>query len=665
MKFTCPFDELNADLDPFVLKVLKENSFNNCTQVQSESIPRLYRKRSIAVKAETGSGKTLAFVVPAIDTLIRYTRENPSILPTSVLTVIVLPTRELAAQVHEVMSLFTNHADIPFKFGCHLLTGGSDVSTDVMSVLNSSHIIIGTPGRMVDVLKQTSSNLTFSHTQYLILDEADKLLDLGFLVPLQYIASLIPRSRCTAVFSATMGQKMDEYKKIGLIDPTSVVIAPTSAESIPATLQNEFILVDLDRKLLLLQNYIEKMGPAGKLLVFVSTGKMCEYLLLCLNKLNTDKNIMALYGALPQNKRTKILQKYRTDESAVLIATDVAARGLDIDGVTFVIQFDMPKEPESFIHRIGRTARIGKEGRALAMIDPAEEEVFMNYLLINYGVSPKAVKDKEFSACGESFTPQNPIPAFNDKKSLIKLKKTKRKNEDQLKKLNGKADKLSAVSEKAAAISKKQNFAKYKKLQGIINDQQKTIDEMESKEKYARENRLVIANHTLIKQLRDLSLADRAILDLAQAAFVAFVRSYLELVLASIIKIQKLDLGLFATGIGLIAIPTMKELNDQPIFTFVRQDNIDISQIKYLNESKEEKRQENAIHRADVLKQREKEKQQQMKKIVSDKKNLVKNMTIEAVDSIQELNDDYKQEKKMRKVSKKKTSKTDYSDLDL
>lgn len=351
---------------------------------QAATIPLLLSCKDVAAEAVTGSGKTLAFIVPMLELLLK--RDDPW-KKTETGVIVISPTRELATQTSEVLTQFLNEP--PFSgLNQRLLVGGNPVEDDIEIIRKKgAQILICTPGRLQDLLERKGElNMAgrVKSLELLILDEADRLLDLGFEATLNTIFSYLPRQRRTGLFSATQTKEVADLMRAGLRNPVLVCVKEKAAQSTPKLLQNFYTIVEPDNKLnCLIQFVMEK--NIKKSIIFLPTCACVEYWSEMLPHLLTTIKIFALHGKM-KKKRGKILQKFRDTPKAMLLCTDVLARGVDIPEIDWVLQWDPPSNAASFVHRVGRTARQGNEGNALITLLPNEED-YVDFLTKNQKVT--------------------------------------------------------------------------------------------------------------------------------------------------------------------------------------------------------------------------------------------------------------------------------------
>ncbi|GMH19166.1 hypothetical protein Nepgr_021007 [Nepenthes gracilis] len=380
------FSDLKPPLTEPVLEALNHGGFHYCTPVQSATIPLLCSYKDVAVDAATGSGKTLAFVVPLVEILQRCSNRPK---PHQVLGIIITPTRELSSQIYRVAQPFVSTlSDVKSM----LLVGGVEVKADVKKIEeNGANLLIGTPGRLYDIMERVDT-LDFRSLEVLILDEADRLLDMGFQKQINSILSRLPKIRRTGLFSATQTEAVDELSKAGLRNPVKVEVrADTSSENsssaqtfakTPSGLHLEYLECERDEKSSQLVDLLDK-NKSKKVIIYFMTCACVDYWGLVLPRLSVLKGVplIPLHGKMKQTARKKALDSFTCLSSGVLLCTDVAARGLDIPGVDCILQYDPPQDPNVFIHRVGRTARLGRQGSAIVFLSP-KEEAYVEFLRI-------------------------------------------------------------------------------------------------------------------------------------------------------------------------------------------------------------------------------------------------------------------------------------------
>lgn len=345
----------NLELSDVILQGLTEAGFVNCTPIQDKSLPLSLRDKDIMGQAQTGTGKTAAFLLALFQRLINDDSEkikNPRAM-------ILAPTRELAIQIHKDALLLSKYLNLKFA----LIYGGTDYQKQLDSFKNNIDIIIGTPGRIIDFYKQRA--FTLDNIQVMVLDEADRMLDLGFIADIRFLLRRMPEpeKRLNLLFSATLSYKVTELAYEHMNNPVMVKIETEEVTS-KAIKQTAFCPAN-EQKLPLLLGVLKHYQPQRSI-VFVNTKKCAEHLYDYLNA--NGHKAAVLSGDVAQEKRQRLLADFQNDKYNLLIATDVAARGLHIADVSHVINYDLPQEAEDYVHRIGRTARFGAKGEAISFI---------------------------------------------------------------------------------------------------------------------------------------------------------------------------------------------------------------------------------------------------------------------------------------------------------
>jgi superfamily II DNA/RNA helicase len=338
------------DLPAALITSLTQMGITAPTPIQQETIPLALQGSDILASAQTGTGKTVAYLIPLIQKL----SKNPQAQ-----ALILAPTRELAMQVQQALKQMAGP-----HFKTSLLIGGTSMSRQFGELKRRPQVIVGTPGRINDHLERGSLNL--SGTRFLVIDEADRMLDMGFGVQLDRIAKHLPESRQALLFSATFPPNIVRLSERFLKDPKRVAVN-TSNQLAPKIQQEVIHISTAEKKDGLLKALNER---EGSIIVFVKTRRKAESMSKDLRKAGHSTD--AMHGDLRQSRREQVLRAFRSSKSRILIATDVASRGLDIPHVMHVINYDLPECPEDYVHRIGRTGRAGAEGFALSLISPED-----------------------------------------------------------------------------------------------------------------------------------------------------------------------------------------------------------------------------------------------------------------------------------------------------
>ena len=375
--------ELDPPLSECSLKGVEELGFEHTTPVQEATIPYFMKNKDMAVEAVTGSGKTLAFIIPVVEMLLKRTEKWTK---DEVGAIVISPTRELASQIASVFVPF-----LPPSLTSVLLIGGNDIQSDVALINEQgAQIIIATPGRLVDLLCRSDCQLApaVRSLEVLILDEADRLLELGFEQSLNTVFSYLPKQRRTGLFSATLTQDVKGLIRAGMRDPVTITVRedhsldqPTPT---PKTLNNYYLTCSPQSKMSKLFSLLQQLHDK-KTIVFFATCAAVSYFAVLTKRLFPSLTVLALHGRMHSN-RQKYFNKFSSSSSAVLMCTDVMARGVDFPLVDWVIQFDPPSSTKAFVHRCGRTARIGNQGQALVML--LESEVsYVDFLKLNQHIT--------------------------------------------------------------------------------------------------------------------------------------------------------------------------------------------------------------------------------------------------------------------------------------
>jgi len=368
-----PFSELG--LSPQLLQAIGEANYVAPTPIQAAAIPAILGSQDVRACAQTGSGKTAAFALPMLQRLRdragateRLARESPAGTTERQVTGLVLvPTRELATQVGDAFRIFSRYLPQPIKILA--VFGGVSINPQMMALRGGADIVVATPGRLLDLADHNAVRLSAVST--LVLDEADRLLDEGFADELTRVLALLPDRRQNLLFSATFPPAVQSLAELLLRKPVRIDVAAT-AETTP-DIQQRAIAVDPERRTQLLRYLIQHHGWE-RTLVFVATKYATEHIARKLQRLGF--NAGALHGELSQGARTQALADLKTGRLQILVATDVAARGIDISELSAVVNFDLPRSTDDYVHRIGRTGRAGASGIAVSFVSAATEAHF-------------------------------------------------------------------------------------------------------------------------------------------------------------------------------------------------------------------------------------------------------------------------------------------------
>ncbi len=359
------FAELN--LSPELLRAVAEQGYTEATPIQAQAIPAILAGKDIMGCAQTGTGKTAGFTLPLLQLLSPHASTSTSPARHPVRALVLVPTRELAAQVEESVRTYGKY--VPLRAA--VVYGGIDIKPQIKALHVGVEIVVATPGRLLDHLEQRSINL--SQVQILVLDEADRMLDMGFLPDLKRILSVLPPQRQNLMFSATFSEEIKKLANQIMRSPTLIEVARRNAPS----------------ELVTHSAYEIPAGHKHALLAhLIRTRDMQQVLIFTRKKIDADRLsrqlqrdgllATAIHSDRSQGERTIALEEFKTGKAKILVATEVAARGLDIDQLPFVINYELPHTPEDYVHRIGRTGRAGMTGEAISLVSPDEMEYLVN-----------------------------------------------------------------------------------------------------------------------------------------------------------------------------------------------------------------------------------------------------------------------------------------------
>jgi len=348
--------------DP-ISRALKEENYLTPTPIQAQTIPLALAGRDVVGIAQTGTGKTAAFALPILHCILQQ-RIKPQ--PKACRTLVLSPTRELSGQILESFNAYGRH----MRLTSALAIGGVPMGRQVRSVMQGVEVMVATPGRLLDLVQ--SNGLKLGQVEFLVLDEADRMLDMGFINDIRKIVSKLPVRRQTLFFSATMPKDIAELADQMLRDPARVAVTPVA--STVDRITQRIIQVDHSSKPALLAQLLQQ-EVVDRALVFTRTKHGADKVVKGLARAGITAD--AIHGNKSQNHRERVLAAFRSGDIRTLVATDIAARGIDVDGISHVVNFDLPNVPETYVHRIGRTARAGADGIAISLVAGAEE---MGYL---------------------------------------------------------------------------------------------------------------------------------------------------------------------------------------------------------------------------------------------------------------------------------------------
>lgn len=397
------FEDLK--LVPALLKALKDEGYIEPTAIQAQAIPLLLDGNDVLGSAQTGTGKTAAFSLPIIQKLAHRTSNRGK----HATALVVTPTRELAIQIDESIHAYAKYTDVRST----VIYGGVKQDSQTRALKKGVDILVATPGRLLDLIDQ--GFISLRHIEFFVLDEADRMLDMGFINDIKKIISMIPAKRQSLFFSATMPKSIVSLSKQILTNPKKVAVSPVSSTA--ETIQQHVYLTNKSDKQKLLQHIIQT-HDMDQVLVFSRTKHGANRIAKKLAQKGIKSS--AIHGDRSQNQRQKALGDFKDGKVRVLVATDIAARGIDIDKLQYVINFDVPNDSESYVHRIGRCGRAGEEGVAISICEP-EELTYLSDI-------EKLIKQKIDRVTDNPF-PQTDKPMTPAEKKEFEKEKQRRKQE--------------------------------------------------------------------------------------------------------------------------------------------------------------------------------------------------------------------------------------------
>ena len=391
-------------IDPLI-RTLDALGYSAATPVQVQAIPPVLAGRDVMAAAQTGTGKTAGFALPLLQ---RLTMEGGQVGSNAVRVLVLVPTRELAEQVHESFRAYG--AGLPLR--THVAYGGVSINPQMMKLRKGLDLLVATPGRLLDLYRQNA--VKFDQLQTLVLDEADRMLDLGFSRELNEIFAVLPAKRQTLLFSATFSDEIRALAATLLRNPLSIEVSPRN--STVQRIRQWLVPVDKKRKPELFLHLLHKKRW-GQVLVFVKTRKGVDQLVdtLAANGVAAD----AIHGDKPQPARLRALERFKAGQCKILVATDVAARGLDIDDLPLVVNFDLPTVAEDYIHRTGRTGRAGNAGEAVSLVCADEVDLLAAIEILT---RQTLVRTEE-----AGFAPEHRVPLTNTAGQVVKKPKKPKK----------------------------------------------------------------------------------------------------------------------------------------------------------------------------------------------------------------------------------------------
>jgi superfamily II DNA/RNA helicase len=388
-----------------LLRALETLGYQTPTPVQAQAIPAVLAGRDLMAAAQTGTGKTAGFGLPLLQ---RLTQEGAVVAPNSVRALILVPTRELAEQVHANIAEYAEH--LPLR--TYAVYGGVSINPQMMKLRKGVDLLVATPGRLLDLFRQNA--VKFSQLQTLVLDEADRMLDLGFSEELRDIYKALPKKRQTLLFSATFSEAIRAMAGQTLDNPLSIEVSPRNVAA--STVKQWIVTVDKKRKPELFIHLL-KQQHWKQVLVFAKTRKGVDELVDRLQGLGINAD--GIHGDKPQATRQRALDRFKASEVQILVATDVAARGLDIEELPTVVNFDLPIVAEDYVHRIGRTGRAGLSGEAISLVC-ADEVQLLAAIEVLTGQTLRRIQEPDFE-------PDHRVPETSASGDVVKKPKKPKK----------------------------------------------------------------------------------------------------------------------------------------------------------------------------------------------------------------------------------------------
>lgn len=600
-------DITSVSLHPATLHCIHDVlRFPSMAPVQARVVPLLLSNYDVLVEAVTGSGKTLAYLIPSVEMMLRPSNiEICQTSPNAVFAVVVLPSRELAQQVERiaksVLTAVSSHKTVPCKFSSRCYIGGRSVDKDATDFEErGGHLIIGTPGRLYELLvaSKYTSLFNFAHFELLVLDEADKLLEFGFKAKLDAIIKRLPKQRRTGLFSATQTKELTDIARSGMRNPVAVTVRnaasnrgvqSSSSEAteenpqkpqIPNRLSNYFAFAKASMKLERLLSFLED-HKSTKVLVYVMTCASVEWMYKALSILlpaDAVQGLLALHGQMKLEKRQSIQRQVMKRQRCVLVCTDVAARGLDIPEVGVVVQYDPPVDPQTFIHRIGRTARMGREGKSLVLLMPHELEyiAFMRLQNVNLEALDEERDSTELARLS--------VESVNVKRTLLGTSKESHRH--------------------SIHQAHKQKQLSRQERRELIQQAHLKKKAAETKDRRSAGKEVVgdLCESPPVLKLRRAAMAEQEekggdkLISLAARAFVSFIRAYKEHECRYIFQLQHVDLTDLTHGFALFKIPNCGEIRHMVRLKIPLQEEF-AEFVRKLNIASHEKRERDAEER--------------------------------------------------------------------
>lgn len=387
-------------ISPPICKALKEKKYQSPTPIQQKAIPTILANKDVIAAAQTGTGKTAAFTLPLIDKLSKSMPNKSGKLK----VLIVTPTRELANQIYENIGQYSKYT----KIKSAVIFGGVKIGSQIRQLQQGVDMLVATPGRLLDLFFQKV--IQFNDIETLVLDEADRMLDMGFIHDIKKIVQRLPKKRQTLLFSATFSNEIRRLSEKYVYQPVEIDVSPRN--TVVKKISELVFPVDKKRKPALLRKLVQAHN-LNQVLVFTKTkrgaNKLTEYLLL------NDIEALAIHGNKSQNARNKALSDFKSGQIQVLVATDIAARGIDIKELPSVVNYELPSNAEDYIHRIGRTGRAGKDGHAYSLV------CYEEYSLLNAVETLTQKKIKRKIEAGFAPSLELPHSQLNRRKPIAKM----------------------------------------------------------------------------------------------------------------------------------------------------------------------------------------------------------------------------------------------------
>jgi len=393
-------------LSELILKAVKQKGYDTPSPIQAQAIPAVLKGEDVMAAAQTGTGKTAGFTLPILSNLLK----GPRVKPNQARVLILTPTRELAAQVHDSVVAYGKHASIRST----VVFGGVKINPQMMKLRRGVDILVATPGRLLDLHNQRA--VKFDHLEVLVLDEADRMLDMGFIHDIRKIIAKLPKKRQTLMFSATFSQEIRQLAKSLVNNPVEISVTPRNT-TVEAIVQRVYP-VDKKQKSRLL-TYLIKENNWNQVLVFCKTKRGANKLTQYLESHGISS--VPIHGNKSQAARTKALASFKANKVQTLVATDIAARGIDIHLLPHVVNFDLPHVSEDYVHRIGRTGRAGSDGEAISLVCADEAPLLQDI--------ERLIKKKIKRTLIDGFEPLHDVPDAPLNSKPIKPKKPKKSNQ--------------------------------------------------------------------------------------------------------------------------------------------------------------------------------------------------------------------------------------------